>query len=746
MPITTFDRTRLTQGVEIITPWVELILTSYPTGGSTTQLWSDRNYADEFPSVYGGYKSGQVVSFGHVGRSLSGWRDGQVRAASFGFTIQDNPTFPSAPNTNGPSGPGLLGQLLNDPNYQFWYNRQATMRVSTWQDKLGGTDPLVLGRGFITQYGSNGRFQFQFGCDDSVTSEFSAFNPQKKLPARLVGTAQFADCPAENRGFPEPIIYGEVTDAPTTNKGAIPLLYVGTEVISAATWSRFLVCGHAMSTITGWFAGGVPVDPATAGVTWLVPGYTGYPGGVKYRDIGGRRYTIVYVRGPDADNHISGTAPLTINGKGTEDVGDGTGTLIDDVALQYLHFLINYVFQNYLTGGYLAVPGWSALAPTVFKVNQASFFTVRDQHHARLAFPYYRGGGVMGPEGQTSVRDAIAQWNLSCDVQCGFNKVGEFVIFTDDAIATVADYDDVNDIDGTPIALQPDPREIFNEIPYVYSPSYTAYQAPLSAMRSCQGSKDAYAIRRLEQELILRWVRDNATAQDIADHWAKRQKDPARLIQLPMPWTGANREIGDWIRVTHNDYGWALRTFRIEGIDIDVDNGLVMLLCRDMTATVIAATTTAFAYDSRTGLAGTFSAAPDSVTVTIAAAVGALPCGGSMHQGVKPTAGTYVDVEEYIDVDIDWAIFASFNAYFRIDAKTQDAGTSVTPSLHDRTATGGDTVDWHGAATTSTTRATQTITVTKPPSGGVHTYRLQVTRGSNTNAFVYANGVAQIAP
>lgn len=740
MAVTSFDPDRLKRGTEIVTPWVKFTLTAYPSGADVQYVLSDRSHSDV--ANYDNYKSGQVISFGHVIRKLSSYKDGQLQAAQFGFSVYDD--------ANPVSGIGSLMTNLHSTTYQNWYNRIAEMKIIGSTGRLAVDDPMVLTRGYITKYGFVDDTTCEFLCDDYLTAEFSAFNAQKKLPWRLTGAAQHADCPPENLGFPEPIIYGEVTDAPHGNNGAIPLLYIGTEVISSATWGKLLVAGHAMSDITGWHSGGVLLDPATIGVDFLVPGYAGYPGGVKYRDIGGRRYSIIYARNAYLDNHINGTALLSCNGKGIEATGDGTGALIDDIALQYQHLLINFVFQNYLTGNWLSNPIWSPGFSSINKVNAATFTTVKNQHHARLPFPFYRGAIVLGPDGQIAVRDAIALLNLCCDCQSGFDPDNQYCIFTDDAIATTADLTDQHDLLEGPIPIQPDTSLLFNEFPFVYRPSQTAQQAPLSSMRACQPSKDAHlATRRIDSELLLKWTRDDATAQDIVDHWGGRWKDPPRYFTLRMGLHGTSRSLGEWIRVTDTKLGWNLRTMRIEGIDIDVDGYAVNLLVRDMTATGVSATMTTVPYDTRSGGASAYSTSGSTVITTISTALafGTQDAGGSMHQGSKPTTGTYADVEEFEDVEVDWNIFASFNAYFRVDAATQDAGTSVTPSIHDLSAVGADTVHWDGAAATNVApaRGRQTIKVTPPPSGGIHTYRLQVKRGANTNAFVYAKGICKMA-
>lgn len=737
MATTVFTKAQWRSRTEVMTPWIEFSLISYPSGAATVYRWSKHSHGDV--SNYGDQKFGQVRSFGRILRALSD-RDGAIISSNFGFSIHDR--------LDPVGGIGPLGAALSDANAQFWYNRIARVLMVGSSGRAAIDDPMVLARGFVTSYGGREKHVYDFSCDDWLTSEYSPFNPATLLPQRVYGTAQFADCPAENRGLPEAIPYGELNDVPDgINKGAVPCVHVGTEVISATTWQVLAFAGCAIKGFTKLYAGGIEIDPGQFGVDILAPGFTGWPFAQVYRDKAGRRYTLVYVRNALADNHISGTAPITANLQGIESNGDGTGTLIDSLPLQFYHFLVNWVFQNYQTGAWLANPIFSPAEPTITKINSASFTQVHNDHVARApgGLGYYRGAWVLGPTGQIDTREAIRQGLVNCDCQGGFDDDNAFFVVTDDGTTSVADLDETDIMEG-PVPIEPDMATLKNILPYVWKEPYTSFHTASSSARRTGASIDAWRATKTADEIFLSWVRDDVTALSNVNYKAARWKDPERLSRIRVPLYGLHWGLGKKIRISLVERNWALRLFKIEQREVDLDSLTVELVIRDMTATPVSATTTTVAYDTRTGVGSSFTATVATDVTTVAVAFGSRPAGGSMNQGVAPAAGTYVDVPEYLDVEIDWTVLADFNAYFEIDTKTQDSGTSCTPRIYNLTDAAPAAT---GASSNSVTRASQTITVTRPTLGGLKRYRLQVTRSAgaaNVGARVYALGTCKIAP
>jgi hypothetical protein len=728
MATVVFTAQQARAGTERIDPWVEFQLTSYPAGTTKVYRWGKVDVADV--SNYGDAKSDQIISFGRILRTLTG-RDGQLQASNASFSVHDDTR--KLPASQG------LSEDLQDLNLQHWYNRIVRYHINGSSGKTAGDSDRILFRGYLTDYGTDNWPEFNFSADDQLTSQFSPFGSRARFPWRVTSTAQHTNCPAENLGLPEAWWYGEVTDTPDgTDKGAVPTKYVGTETISGdPNWHKFEVCGHAVKQIDDVYAGGVKIV-GEYGVTVLAPGKAGWPFAQVYRDIGGRRYTILYAKGPIADAAIAGTAIITCNGQGAETVGDGSGTLIDHPVLQFRHILYAYVINNYLTGLWPGNVPWSAGDPTVNKVNATSFDTVAAQR------PTHRGAFLVGVNGQLTFQDIVRLATINGDCQFGHDIDSQMFVVSDEPTSPVADFTDDDDVILRAMPCKPDPSLVFNEIPYLWKSTYTEYQTGRSSGRRTQASIDAYLSTKTDDEVAFEWIRDDATALALANLRAARHRAAPHFTRITLSLYALHLELGQRIRLTHSYFSWALREFRIEQIEIDLDALTVDLVLRDMTASAISATTTTFVYDSRTGSSGSYvvTASPETIAVTIG---GPRFAGGSMDVGIQPAAGTYENVRGMIPITIDWNILPStVNLHFDVLTRTRHSGTSVTPRVRDD----ANAINYPGTVSTGTAEPTapQTITITHPGAVGSRTYWLQATRGATTNVPVYILGSARIEP
>ena len=157
--------------------------------------------------------------------------------------------------------------------------------------------------------------------------------------------------------------------------GQCPVIYVGDQTVGGILYRKFLVAGHACKSCDEVYINNDPQNIKTdatqsgAGGVWLIPGYPGWTTAFGnsnlFEDINGNRYYCVYGKagfyGPDTGCGIkpprdSGSVPMGLSIKGIETNGDGTGTLILDLPLQYLHALQNWVLGNYKSGPWLLSP------------------------------------------------------------------------------------------------------------------------------------------------------------------------------------------------------------------------------------------------------------------------------------------------------------------------------------------------------------------------------------------------------
>jgi len=381
--------------------------------------------------------------------------------------------------------------------------------------------------------------------------------------------------------------------------GQVPAIYVGTEVISGTTWSRFLICGHAVKVIGNVYQNGTRIRDARYGSDVLCPGKTGWPHADDYVDINGRRYTLIYATGNVADEAIGGTKPLTVNVDGIEDVGDGTGALITDIHLQYLHCIQNWILGNYDAGAWLATPTFED-DPTLKQVDDDSFVAASAVAAQRIAGGYV-GAGVIGWNGeQLTVREVVARFNVSGDVNSGFNRKCQFFVsMVDDSIAALATAvpltDALNIISDT-FQVKDDLAAHANLIPVSYARDYASRvdtgwlnQQDISDSPSITnyttGSIDGTA---RAPDLNLELVRDATTALDVAYRRLMRQKDPPRIVSFEIGLQGMNYDLGDVVQLTHYQgvgaSGWAGQPMRIIRHEADPNNFSVALDCFDMQA------------------------------------------------------------------------------------------------------------------------------------------------------------------
>lgn len=373
--------------------------------------------------------------------------------------------------------------------------------------------------------------------------------------------------------------------------GVIPTLYVGARNIGGTDWEEFLVAGHAIKSIDEWYCGGVRQHPSTESVDFLIPGYAGYiaaVGAATYRDFNGRRYTVLYAKGPKAERAIDGTAPITLNMQGIEFAGDGTGLLIDQLADIYKHFVVNFGFQAWETGAWLNAPVWEqGLDPAEevrAQIDLPSFDTMRVVHQRRIEGGY--PGGIMfgsPTSGTANLRDALARLNISCDSKSGFNRHSQFFVSIFDESITVLDdarlYTQKDDIIAAAFEIDNATDQIENSVHYVFSRRYATHFVQTSTAGFAaaewlgdetqidQESIDKLRETRQGSRLDLWGVRDEAVALDIAQRRLLYYKEPPTPVKMTTTLKGLSSELGDIIAVDSIEgggpVGWVGRPLRI---------------------------------------------------------------------------------------------------------------------------------------------------------------------------------------
>jgi len=183
-------------------------------------------------------------------------------------------------------------------------------------------------------------------------------------------------------------------------------------------------------------------------------------------------HTVIYGKGTDADAcagmdlngvAVTETKVLFASVKGIEETGDGSGNLITDLYKQYAPLADQLGDSDLLTGGWLQMTtGPLHLAAT----GQSQRGLVPDQcpvlarcQHDRASSGAggYEGVAYMGFDETKSVRDWVADWNLSCDGRLGLNEFSQWTLtlLPDNVDAqTLEAFSDVVDIHESSVNIE----------------------------------------------------------------------------------------------------------------------------------------------------------------------------------------------------------------------------------------------------------------------------------------------------
>lgn len=731
----TFTATGARSGTDQLNRWVEFVLEPVGGGSLTTYRWSTL----DIPDSNRGQIQGRLLSMGRLIRALSD-RYGRYEASGFTWTLSDYDR--------------TLLSLLEHANYRYMANRVARVCAITDAERRSGGTETVLGRLFVNKINIDKRRKIVFSASDLLSSTFTNTASDEQLPRRRISASFFADAPDSVLGLPEPIIYGQVDEPGPSFNGLVPCIPIGTEVISAFTWNRFLVAGHAVKEIRAMFSGGVLWSGGQAGVDYLVPGYTGWPFGTNYRDFNDgvttRRYTVIYARGPIGDNAVNGTAPLSCNVYGIETAGDSSGTVITDIIDQYYHWYINFCIQDWQAGAWLANPDFIAGIDVTPRVNQASFTAAKAALVARLGGGYL-GGGMIGNNGDLRAKaDWITAWNISGAVRSGFNKSGQFSVFVPDAGTSAVTLSQMNDIIEDTFTHEPVWEDMYNVLPYSYARDWKEnVWGTQTAKVKNQNSIDAFKIRREDAVREFWFIMSSAIAENNAAHCLRHVMNQPILGGFDTKlYAIQSADLGSTITVDHLDglgsAVWTARQVLIDRIDVAPQTGNVSFSFEDLTGRP------ALSYTTEVGTPGTggtpVSYPPGTSLPPVApevVAVGYRPLGGSRNQ--SPDASTSMqNAIDYIDVKVDWSQIPNLDVRADIEMRTSNGANSVGAEITEVSSAGaivGLSVSLGTSASTSFVKAAATL----PRQTGIRYYRL---RHNSTGSAVetYAIGGFEYVP
>lgn len=593
--------------------WVELT----PPGGLTYRF-------AKVPINIGTPKEPRVAKMGQITRALSLPNDGQYRGSTVTVTLIDHDRI-------------LRG--LEDTDSIV--GSRAAIYLSTEAAIRAGSTPRRVFDGIVTDSEPESGLQFTLQITDYLQTLLDSAT--QTYPQRLFTLTDFPnlgnDPTSESPGNPSiigkpvPVGYGLLSDeyrGAANAEGVVPAVFVGMSDLAGpyagltGGYYKFVFFGHPPAGVQSYF---LPTGPlSTSGVAArerFVPGVDGPPsdyilygtpswnlafgtGAPPYEDINGRRYFTAYGYGPRGLLNATGQVPLVANLGGVEDVGDGSGTLIDGLHRQVLHLLTNFVMGNWQSGAWLSPP----TVPTDLfsRINTASFEACQTLS-ATYVSGGFKGAFLLGNDGEAlTLKDLLARIALNIFAQLGQNADGQLMASPINPSATInRAIEDVTDVIAKSFSARRRRDQIVNVVKYRYGKRYTKSLAAVTPdagtllptsttpqispdwVADTQTTQDAtskgkYGDKPMDLELSM--VRDQGTAEAIAGLVQAALVKPPVMATFTERLCGCDTDLGDVDTLTHfeglTETGYLDRPLRCETHTLDIDELTVQKECRDV--------------------------------------------------------------------------------------------------------------------------------------------------------------------
>lgn len=359
----------------------------------------------------GGYGDPRLLSVDDVSRQASDFLSGSFQVQQARMQAADTDYhFRNAPST-------FSGQEA----WIFAYS-EAIRRAQG--------NPAIIFHGITYADNLTPNLTYEFNINDYLGITFNILNTDRMIPQRTATSADF-NLVAGMQGRAIPIV-GGVVARPGTD-GAYKVPYLADLVIGGTTYMVGLIAGHACYSVD-LFQNAAAV---TYGTNVYAPGHTNWttvsPSGDLFFDINSNRYCLILVDKASTEGiaWLDGTQPIYANISGMETSGDGHGTLITDLLTLYKYLMKYWFLQSYTSGA------WPAGAQFEYFPGSGLFYDVMDDlswDAASTQSAIYLGGGfvggfILGASGrQISIRSAIAQCNVSCNVFMSVNATNQLFV------------------------------------------------------------------------------------------------------------------------------------------------------------------------------------------------------------------------------------------------------------------------------------------------------------------------------
>lgn len=392
-------------------------------------------------------------------------------------------------------------------------------------------------------------------------------------------------------------------------QGKIKAFYTRDAVLpNTDTYREFLIAGCAIQGVDDWYYddGTGPIDNVQInqgdGTEWLFPKdnsawFAQFT--TKYRDITGidgrvRRYTVGYGRGPKADLVASGNAIITLNIRGIERTGAGTGSLIEDLHDQAFHFLRNFVVasgEGYLSGNWSEMPVMGTDGICI--IDESSFLGLKALRQTEIAGGLITAGGI-GVNGElVDVTEALKRFMVSGDFRLGPNRFWQIAAYAlnenlteDDLSPTLSDEFDAHFRTFKP---QPKLAELQNILPYKYNRNHVSDRWDAdNQLYTNQDSIDRWRVAQTASAVELHFINDATTAQYMIQKIGRRRGEvPVYVVvEGSICLMHEDYDVGKYFPLKHwrglGLNGWRSEAMWIQSSTFNPETRRVRLECLDL--------------------------------------------------------------------------------------------------------------------------------------------------------------------
>lgn len=426
-------------GAEVPVTWCEI---DFPDAVT-------RRYA-KVPINKGDPKEPRALQFGVIRRALS-----NAQSENRGSTMT-----PTLSDYDGALRAAEESDSLIGCRYSQYVSSKAlldvdpTKKTRVFDGKITDTEPIA-------------QRTFSVTVTDYLTLLLDEFN-KRTFPQRVFNLEDFPNMgnPTDHPtspgnptmlGKPVPVLYGQLSDEQAAvPEGVVPWVFTGRVPFASfggQLWDEYICAGHALGAWQSHFvaSGGglstgtsypsrVQIGPGSGLVEVAWPGTAMWAaefGSATYIERNGRRYAAMYIFGPRSDLSRLGQVPHVSNLWGIEDVGDGTGLVIDDIYRQILHLLTNWIFQSYDAGAWLSIPTVGAGAELYSRIDTDTFEAVKTLRNSQIAGGI-NGAFILGHGGQGLTFDQILKLaSTNGHFDYGTNRHGQLMVSAINTGATV---------------------------------------------------------------------------------------------------------------------------------------------------------------------------------------------------------------------------------------------------------------------------------------------------------------------